>query len=68
MTRKEQITDAAFFYANKNKKDPIPYLDFIEAVEWADRTMIEKLSNYLQDNHPTFYESFGDEIRKVMEE
>lgn len=68
MTRKEQITNAALFYANKNKNNPTPYLDFIEAVEWGDRTMIEKLSNYLQDNHPTFYECFGEEICKAMEE
>ena len=68
MTRREEITNAAFFYAKKNKNNPSPYLDFIEAVEWADRTMVEKLSNYLQDNHPIFYERFGEEIRKAMEE
>ena len=47
MTRKEQIRDAAEFYSKKNKKVPIPYLDFIEAAEWADRTMIEKVNNML---------------------
>ena len=47
MTRKEQIMNAAMFYSKKNKIEPIPYLDFIEAAEWADRTMIEKACNIL---------------------
>ena len=82
MTRKEQITDAAFFYANKNKKEPCPYLDFIEAVEWADRTMIEKACEklesmlYMRDcgdydcvasSYDTV-EEFIDQFRKYMEE
>ena len=50
MTRKEQIRDAAEFYSKKNKIVPIPYLDFIEAAEWADRTMIEKIYLWLEDN------------------
>lgn len=50
MTRKEQIMDAAMFYAKKNEKVPMPYLDFIEAAEWADRTMIEKMYLWLEDN------------------
>ena len=47
MTRKEQIMNAAEFYSKKNKIEPIPYLDFIEAAEWADRTMNEKVRNML---------------------
>ena len=47
MTRKEQIMNAAEFYSKKNSIEPIPYLDFIEAAEWADRTMNEKVRNML---------------------
>ncbi len=50
MTRKEQIRDAAEFYSKKNEKVPIPYLDFVEAAEWADRTMIEKMYMWLESN------------------
>lgn len=50
MTRKAQIMDAAMFYAKKNENTPILYLDFVEAAEWADRTMIEKMYLWLEDN------------------
>ena len=48
MTRKEEIMDAAMFFAKKNKNNPSPYLDFVEAAEWADRTMMVKISDYLK--------------------
>ncbi len=52
MARKEQIMDAAMFFAKKNKNNPNPYLDFVEAAEWADRTMIEKITEYLKGKLP----------------
>ena len=48
MTRKEQIMDAAMFFAKKNKNNPSPYLDFVEAAEWADRTMIDKACEWME--------------------
>lgn len=48
MTRKEQIMDVAMFYAKKNENTPIPYLDFVEAAEWADRTMIYKACEWFE--------------------
>ena len=65
MTRKEQIMDAAMFFAKKNKKHPIPYLDFVEAAEWADRTMLLKISEYLRGKLPT---KEIDKLCKSMEE
>lgn len=65
MTRKEQIMDAAMFYAKKNEKVPMPYLDFIEAAEWADRTMLDKISEYLRGKLPA---KEIEKLCKVMEE
>lgn len=49
MTRNEQIKQAAEFYAKKSIRDKgIAYLEFIEAAEWADATLIEKMCNYLR--------------------
>ncbi|MBR5297440.1 MAG: hypothetical protein IKU29_06205 [Parabacteroides sp.] len=72
MTRKEQIMDAALFFAKKNKNNPSPYFDFVEAAEWADRTMIErvrnKLQEYVYDNYFEMHEDFIDEFcKKLME-
>ena len=65
MTRKEQIKDAAEFYSKKNKIVPIPYLDFIEAAEWADRTMLNRISEYLRGKLP---DEEIDKLCKAMEE
>lgn len=48
MERKEEIMNAALFFAKKNKNNPSPYLDFVEAAEWADRTMELRVRNYLE--------------------
>ena len=64
MTRKEQIRDAAEFYSKKNKIEPIPFLDFIEAAEWADRTMLFKISEYLEGKLP---DEEIDKLCKAME-
>lgn len=49
MNRQEQIQKAAKSYANKSIRDKgIAYLEFIEAVEWGDATLIEKVCNWLK--------------------
>lgn len=65
MTRKEQIRDAAMYYAKKNEKVLSPYLDFIEAAEWADRTMLLKISEYLRGKLPV---KEINKLCKAMEE
>ena len=65
MTRKEQIRDAAMYFAKKNEIEPIPFLDFIEAAEWADRTMLFKISEYLEDK---LSDEEIDKLCKAMEE
>ena len=50
MNRKELIDKAALEYANKSIRDKgIAYLEFIETVEWADRSMICKARDCLQN-------------------
>ena len=68
MARKEQIMDAAMYFAKKNKNNPSPYLDFVEAAEWADRTMMEKLRNKLQDDLCLYMEDIDIFCKKLMEE
>lgn len=69
MTRKEEIMDAAMYFAKKNKNNPIPYLDFVEAVEWADRTMIERLRNKLQECvYDSYFEMHEDYIENFCKE
>lgn len=72
MTRKEQIRDAAMYFAKKNEKVPFPYLDFIEAAEWADRTMIERACEWLMQQEEmvgiSFEDDFIERFRKAMEE
>ena len=66
MTRKEQIIDAAMYFAKKNEKVPMPYLDFVEAAEWADRTMLLRISEYLRGKLPA--KEIDKLCNKVMEE
>ena len=50
MSRQEQVQKAAISYANKSIRDKgTAYLEFIEAVEWGDATLIEKACNWLRD-------------------
>lgn len=70
MTRNEQVKQAAISYANKSIRDKgIAYLEFIEAVEWADATLIEKAcrwlleGGYFVNNTETI-----DDFRRAMEE
>ena len=69
MTRKEEIMDAAMYFAKKNKNNPNPYLDFVEAVEWADRTIIERLCNKLQECvYDSYFEMHEDYIENFCKE
>ena len=73
MTRKEEIMDAAMYFAKKNKNNPNPYLDFVEAAEWADKTIIERLRNKLQecvcDGYFEMHEDYIEDFcKELMEE
>ena len=37
-------------------------------VRLADKTMLERICKYLESEHPTWYEHFGEELIKAMEE
>ena len=41
---------------------------FQAGARWADKTMLERVCKYLESEHPTWYENFGEELRKVIEE
>ena len=82
MSRREVIREAALEYAKKSIRDKgIAYLEFIEAAEFADRTMIGKARDWLQDvdfevdyvttdsdGCTVFADKFIEKFCKVMEE
>ena len=41
---------------------------FVEGAKWADKTMLERMLNYLEAEHPAFFNNFGEEIKFAMEE
>lgn len=65
MTRKEEIKQKAL---SKYPQGTNRYNKFIEGAKWADKTFLERMLKYLEVEHPTFFEHFGDEFRKAMEE
>ena len=83
MIRKKQIEKAAFDYINSDVVSPmnmqLAFGDFINGVKWADRTMIEKACEWVE-NHifdfPWYDNEHGDfsskdvanALRKAMEE
>jgi hypothetical protein len=67
MTRDEQVKQAAKSYANKSIRDKgIAYLEFIEAVEWADATLIEKMCNCLRGQ--VYQEYPGGPLERLITE
>lgn len=65
MTRGEEIKQKAL---SKYPQGTNRYNKFIEGARWADKTWLERVLKYLEVEHPTFFEHFGEEIRKAMEE
>jgi hypothetical protein len=55
MKRKEQIEKAAFEYINSDAVSPmnmqLAFGDFINGAEWADKTMIERVEQWLIKNN-----------------
>lgn len=75
MARKEFIDKAAREFAKKSIQDKgIAYLEFIEASEWADRTMIDKACEWLRGylSYEGINEAWSEilitNFRKAMEE
>ena len=82
MSRRKFIDEAALYYAKKSIRDKgIAYLEFIEAAEFADRTMIGKARDWLQDvdfevdyvttdsdGRTVFADKFIEKFCKAMEE
>lgn len=65
MTRDEQVKQAAISYANKSIRDKgIAYLEFIEAVEWADATLIEKACEYFRTH---LWQNVDDDNDPIVE-
>ena len=65
MTRREEIKQKAL---SKYPQGTNRYNKFIEGAKWADKTMLERILGYHKSVHPTFFEHFGEEIRKALEE
>lgn len=50
MTRREQIEKAAAERADVATEDKgLRYLDFVNTAEWADRTMLARICEWLED-------------------
>lgn len=43
-------------------------MDIRKAYEDGAQDMLERVCKYLENEHPTWYEYFGDELKKAMEE
>ena len=58
------------FYAAKKYAQEKAGLDVSikEAYEDGMVDMLERVCKYLENEHPTWYEHFGEEIRKAMDE
>lgn len=84
MTRKELIEKAAAERAAVATEDKgLRYLDFVNTAEWADRTMLARICEWLEDYDITKHisviysgacsinfdkQAFIDELCKAMEE
>lgn len=65
MARQEQIRNAALEYANKSIQDKgIAYLEFVEAAEWADRSLIEKACEYIRTH---LWQTVDDDNDPIVE-
>ena len=65
MTRKEQIRIAAQEYAKKSVRDKgIAYLEFIEACNWADRTIEARVRDYFESL--TYQEFPGGPMERLV--
>ena len=55
MTRREEIEQAAFNYINSDvvsaENMQLAYGDFINGAQWADKTMIERVEQWLIKNN-----------------
>jgi hypothetical protein len=51
----------------KGPGNHISSMDIKESFEEGAEYMLERMLKYLEAEHPTFFDHFGEEIRKVME-
>lgn len=76
MTRREEIEKAATDYINSDAVSPmnmqLAFGDFINGAEWADKTMIEKATQWLFENVYDYLNPEDQErvesFRKYLEE
>lgn len=61
----KELEKAAFDYINSEvvsaENMQLAFGDFINGAEW----MLERVCKYLENEHPTWYEHFGDELKKA---
>lgn len=82
MTRKKEIEQAAHNYALYFPKDYVKENDYIAGAEWADKTMLDRVCNWLKENmcfttgiahgivgyQCAAIECFINDLRKAIEE
>ena len=52
----------------KGSDNHISSMDIKQSFEGGADYMLERVLKYLEVEHPTFFDHFGEEIRKAMEE
>lgn len=69
MTKIEQLAEKC---ADKKAMHEAGYYESYIAIKDAYRNgaqdMLERVCKYLESEHPTWYEHFGEELRNAMEE
>ena len=83
MTRKEEIEQAAHKYIQSDVVSPenmqLAFGDFSNGAEWADRTMLDKVCDWLKSYRQDTYDGTGyiagivndktiEDLRKAMED
>lgn len=74
MTKTEQLADqyACEHYSEYSTdggwSTESDYEDIKDAYRNGAQDMLERMLKYLEVEHPTFFDHFGDEFRKAMEE
>lgn len=75
MTREEQIQNYAYNNCITEDVDDNSYSLIVDAIKWADETMLERACKYLDNNFPNidhvgswYKEGFIKQFKKAMEE
>lgn len=67
MTKTEQLAEN-YRQPFRGSGNHITSVDIRETYEDGAQSMLERICKYLESEHPTWYEHFGEELIKAIEE